>query len=114
MVDCRNAVVDKGVDGEVLGNDQAQAPDCCEIVKREVIKTELMTTFQILRPHIQPTSSKPIAAAVNLPLAAAVNLPLLPQPMDITAPVPVPPLPQLMDDVTAPQLMDDVTAQGTP
>ena len=134
-----NAVVDERVDvTEVLGNDHAQASgDCCETVKREVIKTELMATFQRLRPHIKQTLSKPIAAAV----AAAVKPPMppspqdptgrnpnlgdaledvtaLPQSMDITAPVPAP-LPQPMESIEiaahVPQPMDVGTAPpGTP
>ena len=134
-----NAVVDERVDGtEVLGNDHAQASgDSCETAKREVIKSELMATFQRLRPHIKQTLSKPIAAAV----AAAVKPPMrpspqdpigrnpnlgdslgdvtaLPQSMDITAPVPAP-LPQAMESMEnaahVPQSMDVETAPpGTP
>ena len=134
-----NAVVDERVDGtEVLGNDRAQASgDSCETVKREVIKTELMATFQRLRPHIKQTLSKPIAAAV----AAAVKPPMRPSPqdptglnpnpgdasgdvtalphhMDIKAPVPAPllqPMESMEIAAHAPQPMDVGTAPpGTP
>ena len=130
-----NAVVDERVDGtEVLGNDHAQAcSDSCETVKREVIKTELMATFQRLRPHIKQTLSKPIAAAVKPPMRpspqdptglnpnpgdASGDVTALPHHMDIKAPVPAPllqPMESMEIAAHAPQPMDVGTAPpGTP